>query len=93
MSDLLDRLISWARHQPVIAKFVADALMVGAVAALHRWGIEVPAEVRTAIDAATILAIGGTTAATWKSVKPTVKLPASDPDSTSPLAEAVREVG
>lgn len=65
----------------MIAKFIADALMVGAVAALHRWGIDVPSEVKAAVDLAVVAGLVGTTKVARDNVKPVVKLPPSDPDS------------
>lgn len=66
-------MLDWIRRQPVIAARIFDVAVITAGVALHRYGIEIPAELKLAMDGLLLALLGGATAATWQSVSPVSK--------------------
>lgn len=70
-------MLDWIKRQPVLASRILDGILVIVGIALHKYGLDIPAEIKGTLDMLLIAIATGGTVAARSNVVPSVKLPES----------------
>lgn len=67
-------ILEWIKQEPVLAAKTADVVLVVLGILMHKYGVEIPMELKLALDGLIVAALTGTSVKARQAVTPNSKL-------------------